>query len=90
MFKEFLITAIVIGLVLALGSRALGQEPQSQSQSQSQSQMQKSGQQKFYDVKGNEISKIQAIRTMIIEPGAVVRRCVELELSTDAKVRIKK
>ena len=84
MFKEFLITAIVIGLVLALGSRALGQEPQSQSQ------MQKSGQQKFYDVKGNEISKIQAIRTMIIEPGAVVRRCVELELSTDAKVRIKK
>lgn len=43
----------------------------------------------YYDAKGKELTKVEAIRTLILDPKAKVTQCSEMELSKKATLRKK-
>lgn len=75
MYKQFILTATIAAILLALAAQAAkAQEPTPKRQAE------------VFMVQGQPMPKLEAIRTMIVRPEAQVMRCVEIKLSAQAKV----
>lgn len=75
MNKQFWLAAAAIGIALALGAQAAkAQEPKPKKLAM-----------QFY-VNGTEVTKLQAIRSLIQDSNAKVMQCAEITLTPDAKV----
>lgn len=74
--REFITTALIVGLALSFAARALGQEPESRQKKQPV---------RFF-INNGEVTKLQAIRALIQDQNAKVLQCSEIGLTQDAKV----
>lgn len=75
--REFITSALIVGLALSFAARALGQEPDQPRQ--------KKQAMRFF-INNGEVTKLQAIRALIQDQNAKVLQCSEIGLTQDAKV----